>query len=54
VILAAGGFERNRDLRNKFQPDVITDEWTQGCPGNTGAALQAGIDVGAATALLDE
>jgi 3-oxosteroid 1-dehydrogenase len=53
VLLAAGGFERNRELRQKYQPP-LTDEWTQGCPGNTGDALRAGVDIGAATALLEE
>lgn len=53
VLLAAGGYERNGELRQRFQPG-ITDEWTQGCPGNTGDALQAGMDIGAATDLLDE
>ncbi len=53
VLLAAGGFERNGELRQKYQPP-LTDEWTMGCPGNTGDALQAGIEVGADTALLDE
>ena len=52
VLLAAGGFERNRELREKYQG--LTDEWTQGCPGNTGDALVAGIEIGADTALLDE
>jgi len=53
VLLAAGGYERNSELRERFQPGV-TDEWTQGCPGNTGDALVAGMDIGAATDLLDE
>ncbi|MFI6623261.1 FAD-dependent oxidoreductase [Streptomyces sp. NPDC050528] len=53
VLLAAGGYERNGALRQQFQPGV-TDEWTQGCEGNTGDALTAGIDIGAATDLLDE
>ncbi len=53
VLLAAGGFERNGELRRKYQPD-LGDEWTSGCPGNTGDALRAGMDVGADTALLDE
>lgn len=53
VLLAAGGFERNREMRQKYQPPM-TDEWTMGCPGNTGDALQAGIEIGADTALLDE
>jgi 3-oxosteroid 1-dehydrogenase len=54
VLLAAGGFERNPELRSKYQPQIITDEWTMGCQGNTGDALQAGLAVGAGTDLLDE
>jgi 3-oxosteroid 1-dehydrogenase len=53
VLLAAGGYERNGKLRQQFQPE-LTDEWTQGCEGNTGDALNAGIDAGAATDLLEE
>jgi len=53
VLLAAGGFERDGAFRQQFQPG-ISDEWTQGCPGNTGDALRAGIAIGAATDLLDE
>jgi 3-oxosteroid 1-dehydrogenase len=53
VLLAAGGFERDGAFRQQFQPG-ISDEWTQGCPGNTGDALKAGIAIGAATDLLDE
>lgn len=53
VILAAGGFERNHELREKYQPFPRAGEWTHGAPGNTGDALQAGIAIGAATDLLD-
>ncbi|WP_327312125.1 FAD-dependent oxidoreductase [Streptomyces sp. NBC_01235] len=54
VILAAGGFERNREFREKHQPIARASEWTHGAPGNTGDALRAGIAIGAATDLLDE
>jgi 3-oxosteroid 1-dehydrogenase len=53
VLLAAGGYERNRELRQQHQPP-LTDEWTMGCEGNTGDALAAAVAVGADTALLDE
>jgi 3-oxosteroid 1-dehydrogenase len=54
VILASGGFERNRELRAKHQPFARSSEWSHGAPGNTGDALLAGIAIGAATDLLDE
>jgi 3-oxosteroid 1-dehydrogenase len=54
VLLAAGGFERNAELRAKYQPIPLTGEWSNGAPGNTGDALQAGIAIGADTDLLDE
>ncbi|MEU3615356.1 FAD-binding protein [Streptomyces sp. NPDC006872] len=53
VLLAAGGFERDRELREKHQ-SPLTGEWTEGAPANTGDALRAGIAVGADTDLLDE
>ncbi len=53
VLLAAGGYERNRDLRQQHQ-SPLTDEWTMGCPENTGDALTASVAIGADTALLDE
>jgi 3-oxosteroid 1-dehydrogenase len=52
VLLAAGGFARNRELRTQHQP--VTGEWSSTAGGDTGDAIEAGVAVGAATALLDD
>ncbi|BCN48301.1 MULTISPECIES: FAD-binding protein [Prescottella] len=53
VILAAGGFEGNDELRQKYGvPGVARD--TMGPWGNVGQAHQAGIAVGADTDLMDQ
>lgn len=54
VILGSGGFEQNQALREKYLPQPTRVEWSATPPGdNTGAALEAGQAVGAATDLLD-
>lgn len=52
VLLAAGGFERNAEMRQEHQN--LTGEWSNGAPQNTGDAIQAGVAVGAATELMGE
>jgi 3-oxosteroid 1-dehydrogenase len=53
VLLAAGGFENNPALRERFGvPGDARD--TMGAPANVGLALEAGLAVGAAIDLMDQ
>ena len=54
VILGSGGFERNLELREKYQPQPTSIEWTTGSEFNTGGGVLAGIAAGADTDLLDD
>ena len=54
VILAAGGFEANQIMREKYLPNPTRAEWTCGNPGNTGDVIEMGIKAGAAVGLMDD
>jgi 3-oxosteroid 1-dehydrogenase len=54
VVLAAGGFERNEEMRRTYQRQPIGTEWTTGAAGNTGDAITAGEAAGAALDLMDD
>lgn len=56
VLLAAGGFERNPEMRKKYSADTQPNDgrWTMANPGNTGEVLAAAIAVGAKTDYMDE
>jgi 3-oxosteroid 1-dehydrogenase len=54
VLLAAGGFSKNAEMRHKYQREPITTEWTAGGPGNTGDAILMGMDAGAEVSLMDD
>jgi len=54
VILAAGCFAHNLEMRLKYQRHPITTDWTTASPGNTGDAILAGMRVGAAVDLMEE
>jgi 3-oxosteroid 1-dehydrogenase len=53
VILAAGGFESNQAMREKYLPNPTRAEWTCANPENTGDALNMGLAIGAALDLTD-
>ncbi len=53
VLLASGGFDHNPELRAKYSKGGRA-EWSLGVDQNTGAALEAGESIGAATDLLED
>lgn len=54
VIMAAGGFAHNQQMRDEFQKSPIKHEWSSANPGNTGDGIQAGIEAGAKLDLMDD
>ena len=54
VILAAGGFERNAEMRRRYQREPVGADWTTGSSGNTGDAIMAAEEAGAALDLMDD
>ena len=54
VLLNAGGFSRNLEMREKYQPKPTSAEWTQVNPGDTGEMIETAMKLGAATDQLDE
>jgi 3-oxosteroid 1-dehydrogenase len=55
VLLAAGGFSHNRQLRDRFGGDRgRAAAWSSANPGDTGEVLEIAMAHGAATDLLDE
>lgn len=55
VLLAAGGFERNKEMRHEYQSEKIDGDWSFGAPGNVGDAINiAQRDAGAGTKFMEE
>lgn len=55
VILAAGGFPHNEAMREQYQDEPITTDWTVAHEGNTGDTITAGIEeLDAAVDLMDD
>jgi 3-oxosteroid 1-dehydrogenase len=54
VILGSGGFEKNLELRQKYQPHPTSVDWTTGSQFNAGGGILAGVEAGAQTDLMDD
>ncbi|MFI7012366.1 FAD-dependent oxidoreductase [Streptomyces sp. NPDC050145] len=54
VLFAAGGFSHSQELREKYLPRPTSADWTHSSPGQVGEVLTAGIEAGAALALMDK
>ncbi|MFV9636659.1 3-ketosteroid-delta-1-dehydrogenase [Mycobacterium neumannii] len=54
VVLAAGGFDHDMDMRWKFQSETLDEHASLGAETNTGDAIRIAQDAGAATDLMDQ
>ncbi|MCB1696565.1 MAG: FAD-dependent oxidoreductase [Halioglobus sp.] len=54
IVVAAGGFENNPEMRREHLPQPTEHSWSAGNPGNTGDLIRAGQEIGAATGLMNE
>lgn len=54
VVLCAGGFAHNLEMRERYQRHPISDSWSATAAGDTGEALQEAMRIGVATERLDE
>ena len=54
VLLNAGGFSRNAEMRKAFQPQPNTGAWTMANPGDTGGPMQMAMALGADVDCMEE
>ena len=54
VVLAAGGFEHNQEMREQYLPKPTDHRWSAGTLDNTGDAIREGLRLGAKMHRLDE
>ena len=54
VVLAAGGFEHNQEMREQYLPKPTDHRWSAGTLDNTGDAIREGMRLGARMHRLDE
>ena len=54
VVLAAGGFSRNAEMRKTYQPKPTSTEWASGNLYNTGDGIRMGMKLGADINLMDD
>jgi 3-oxosteroid 1-dehydrogenase len=54
VLLAAGGFEHNNEMRKRFLRDGGQDNYSAGSPDNTGDGIVAGQSIRGAVDLMDD
>lgn len=54
VLINAGGFSHNAEMRKRYQPQPSSTEWTNANPGDTGEMIQIAEKHGAALDLMDQ
>ena len=53
VVLAAGGFEHNQEMREQYLPKPTNRHWSAAVQENTGDAIREGLRLGARMHMLD-
>jgi 3-oxosteroid 1-dehydrogenase len=53
VLLNAGGFSHNQEMREAYLPQPTSAEWTLTNPGDTGEGIRMATAIGAATDMMD-
>lgn len=54
VLINAGGFSHNREMRERWQPKPNAWKWTNANPGDTGEMIEAAMRLGAAVDCMNE
>jgi len=54
VVVAAGGFEHNQEMRDRYLPKPTDAAWSAGIRSNTGDAIREFIRLGAAIRLIND
>ncbi|MFC0202909.1 FAD-binding protein [Novosphingobium soli] len=54
IVVTAGGFARNLDMRRQHMPAPVSTDWTKANPGDTGDAIEAMMAAGAALGWMDD
>ena len=54
VLLSAGGFARNAEMRGRYGRQPSSTAWSIANPGDTGEVIERSIEHGAATDLMDD
>ncbi|RLU01197.1 MAG: FAD-dependent oxidoreductase [Ketobacter sp.] len=53
VVIGAGGFEHNLEMRKQYLPQPTNPEWSGSQINNTGDGIQAAMNIGAKTDLME-
>ena len=54
VLINAGGFSRNARMRQLYQPQPSSNQWTNANPGDTGEVIEAAMRLGAGVDCMEE
>ncbi len=53
VVIGAGGFEHNLEMRKQYLPQPTNPDWSGSQTNNTGDGIQAAMNIGAKTELME-